>query len=97
LLLLSSLLCCDGAFCFGGCGVTLVVVQAGEPPLDHNDVLAGLTGHESYCGSRTQRCPLCSANVALKRALFHNIAVHGTSSASMGAPAPIDGASSPAL
>lgn len=45
--------------------------SAGVPPTDAADRLAGLTGHEAYCGSRTSGCVLCGAAVQLKRADIH--------------------------
>ena len=55
------------------CGAT---VRAGEPPADHADRLAGLSGHESYCGSRTAACDYCRRPVQLKRMGVHVGTVH---------------------
>ncbi|GAB2285252.1 hypothetical protein Dimus_019706 [Dionaea muscipula] len=52
------------------------VVQYGSAPTDVKDRLRGLSGHESFCGSRTAPCDSCGRHVMLKEMDIHQIAVH---------------------
>ncbi len=55
------------------CGST---TQAGLPCSDPVDRIAGLTQHESTCGSRTAACSVCNQLVMLKRMDAHMAAFH---------------------
>ena len=51
-------------------------VRAGPLPTDWHDRLGGLTGHESYCGSRTVPCDMCGRSIKMKSLEYHVDEVH---------------------
>eukprot|EP00043_Microstomoeca_roanoka_P011447 m.107817 g.107817 ORF g.107817 m.107817 type:complete len:688 (+) comp15199_c1_seq4:127-2190(+) len=55
-------------FCFN-------TMRAGKPAADLRDRMAGLTQHESECGSRTESCHVCGARIRLKDMETHQ-AIH---------------------
>ena len=59
--------------CANECPLRIIVCRycgaheaAGPAPADYGDRLRGLSGHESYCSSRTVACGVCRAGVRLK-------------------------------
>ncbi len=69
-------------FCFS-------TIPQGAASVAAHDWTEGLAEHESYCGSRTEDCPLCKVPVALKKMRFHSIALHGGVQIDVGGGTPV--------